>query len=286
VNDSAWGKKMDLRTLKNTPPWDWPEGTGKRLLEILQDDRATESELLLAAELAGDFTVIDDALADALLTLLRRGDRSEKIRGQAAISLGPVLEHGDTEGCEDAEGCPIVESTFLRIQKSLRQLYIDASVPGEVRRRILEASVRAPEDWHQGAVRAAFSSDDEPWKLTAVFCMRFVRGFDGQILEALNNKNPNIHYEAVLAAGNWEVDAAWPHVAALIASRKTEKPLLLAAIEAIASIRPQEAVGILGDLADSQDEDIAAAVDEAIAVAAGLLDEDEDDDSNDDELIH
>jgi hypothetical protein len=224
-------------------------------------------------------------LADALLTLLRRDDQSEKIRGQAAISLGPVLEHADTEGFEDADDCPIVERTFHRIQQSLRQLYVDASVPSEVRRRILEASERAPEDWHRGAVRAAFSSDDEPWRLTAVFCMRFVRGCDGQILEALNSKNPNIHYEAVLAAGNWEIDAAWPHVAALITSRETEKPLFLAAIEAMASIRPQEAVEILGDL-DSQDEDIAAAVDEAIAVAAGLSDEDEDDDSNDDELIH
>lgn len=276
---------MDLRTLKNTPPWDWPEGTGKRLLEILQDDRATDFELLLAAELAGDFTVINDALADALLTLLRRGDQSEKIRGQAAISLGPVLEQADTEGFEDADDCPIVERTFHRIQQSLRQLYVDASVPSEVRRRILEASVRAPEDWHQGAVRAAFSSDDEPWRLTAVFCMRFVRGFDRQILEALNNTNPDIHYEAVRAAGNWEVDAAWPHVAALLTSRETEKPLLLAAIEAIASIRPHETVDILGHLAAANDEDIAAAVDEAMAVAAGLSDEDEDDESNDDELI-
>ena len=44
--------------------------------------------------------------------------------------------------------------------------------------------------------------------------MRFVRGFDEQILEALDSKNPDTHYEVVLAAGNWEVDAAWPHVAA------------------------------------------------------------------------
>jgi hypothetical protein len=275
---------MHLRTLKNIPPWDWPEDTWKKLLEILQDDRAMESELLLAAELAGDFTVINDALADALLTLLCRRDLSEKIRGQAAISLGPVLEHADTADFEDADDCPIVERTFHRIQESLRQLYVDASVPSEVRRRILEASVRALQDWHQGAVRAAFSSDDELWRLTAVFCMRFVRGFDGQILEALDNKNPDIHYQAVLAAGNWEVDAAWPHVAALIVSRETEKPLLLAAIEAIASIRPHEAGEILADLADSNDEDIAAAVDEAMAMAAGLSDED--DLNDDDELLH
>ena len=112
---------------------------------------------------------------------------------------------------------------------------MDASVPEDVRRRILEASVRAPQDWHQDAIRAAYASDDDAWRLTAVFCMRFVRGFDEQILEALDSENPDIHYEAVCAAGSWEVDAAWPHITALVTSRKTEKSLLLAAIEAVAA---------------------------------------------------
>ena len=52
----------------------------------------------------------------------------------------------------------------------------------EVKRPILEASVRAPEKWHKNAVAAAYRSKDEDWKLTAVFCMRFIRGFDKQIV--------------------------------------------------------------------------------------------------------
>jgi len=108
-----------------------------------------------------------------------------------------------------------------------------------------------------------------------VFCMRFVRGFDEQILEALASRNPDIHYEAVCAAGDWEVDAAWPHITALVTSGKTDKPLLLAAIEAVASIRPHEAAGILDGLTDSDDEDIVDAVFEATAMAGGLSDEDD-----------
>ncbi len=185
---------MNLETLKDIPPWDWPEGTGNTLLDILRDDRSPESDLLLAAELAGDFTVINDALVDALLSILRSGDQPEEVRGRAAISLGPVLEHADTEGFEDANDLLVTEHTFSRIQESLRSLYMDANVPKEVRRRILEASVRAPRDWHQDAVRAAYPSDDEDWRLTAVFCMRFVRGFAQQILEALDSKNPDIHW--------------------------------------------------------------------------------------------
>lgn len=152
------------------------------------------------------------------------------------------------------------------------------SLPKDVRRQILETSVRAPQDWHPDAVRAAYASADEAWRLTGVFCMRFVRGFDEQIREVLGSRNPDIHYEAVCAAGTWEVDAAWPHVTALVTSRGTDKPLLLAAIEAVARIRPHEAAEILNDLTDSDDEDIVEAVFEATAMAGGLLDEDDEDD--------
>jgi len=267
--------KIDVKVLRDIPPWEWPEGAGKMFLDILRGGQAAEADRLLAAELAGDFTVINDELADALLSILRSGDESEALRGQAAISLGPMLEQADMDGFEEADGVPIAERTFHRIQESLRKLYMDAGVPKDVRRRILEAAVRAPQDWHREAVRAAYGSDDEVWRLTAVFCMRFVRGFDEQILEALDSRNPDIHYEAVCAAGAWEVDAAWPHIAALVTSEETDKPLLLAAIEAVASIRPREAAEILDDLTDSDDEDIVEAVSEAMTMAEGLADEDD-----------
>jgi hypothetical protein len=205
-----------------------------------------------------------------------------KLRSKAVISMGPVLEHADTHGFEDADDVPIAKPTFHRIQESLRELYLEADVPKETRRRILEASVRAPQDWHEDAVRAAYASGDEAWRLTAVFCMRFVRGFDEQILEALDSKNPSIHYEAVLAAGNWAVNAAWPHVAALVTSRETDKPLMLAAIDAVASIRPRQASEILSDLTESDDEDIVEAVFEAIAIAEGPAAGDDEDD----EFLH
>ena len=273
---------MDLKSLKDIPPWDWPAGAGAMFLDVLRDGQAAESDRLLAAELAGDLTVIDDELVDALLAVLRSGAESEKLRVRAAISLGPILEQADTDGFEDAAAVPITEGTFSTLQESLREVFADAAVPKEVRRRILEASVRAPRDWHQDAVRAAYVSGDEAWKLTAVFCMRFVRGFDEQILEALDSESPDIHYEAVSAAGDWGVDAAWPHVVALIRAEGTAKPLLLAAIGAVAAIRPQEAAEILGELTLSDDEDVAEAVAEALALAEGPLDEDDEDDEDDD----
>jgi hypothetical protein len=50
--------------------------------------------------------------------------------------------------------------------------------------------------------------------------MRYVRGFDDAILESLTSKNEDIRYEAVCAVGIWEVDAAWPHNAKIVTSKK------------------------------------------------------------------
>jgi HEAT repeat protein len=274
---------IDLEVLQDIPPWEWPEDTGVVLLGILLDDQASEADRVLAAELAGDYTVINDELADALLSNLANRNRSEEVRGRAAISLGPVLEQGYVEEFEDPDAVPITQHTFHRIQASLRELYAVADVPKEVRRSILEASVRAPLDWHRDAVRAAYASDDEAWRVTAVFCMRFIRGFDAQILEALNSRNESIHYEAVIAAGNSELIEAWPHIAALVTSKQTEKPLLLAAIEAAANIRPGEAAGILLGLTDSPDEDIAEAARDALVFGGSAWAEDDEYEEEDDD---
>jgi hypothetical protein len=267
---------MNIMTLKDIPPWEWPPNADNIILEVLSDEQAADSDRLLAVELAGDATVVNDELAEALLSVLGDGSEPADLRGRAAIALGPALEYAIIEDFEDPEDVPITEQMFHRIQETFYKLFLDENAPKIVRRRILEASVRAPQDWHPNALRDAYNGKDEDWKLTAVFCMQYIRGFDKQILESLSNKNPNIVYEAVCGAGNWEIDAAWPHIAALVASEETEKDLLLAAIESAALIRPHQASEILGHLLDSADEDISEIVYETLVTADELWDEDED----------
>src|SRR2546429_3035123 len=88
---------MDLKALKDTPPWDWPAGTAERLVNVLRDEQAIESDRLLATDMAGDFTVVNDELVEALLAILRKSQESKQVRARAAISLGPILEYADTE---------------------------------------------------------------------------------------------------------------------------------------------------------------------------------------------
>ena len=274
---------MNLKTMQETPPWDWPSDAGKRVQKILIDRQAKESERLIAAGLAGSVTAMNDELAGCLLSIIRSSGEPDRLRAKAAISLGPVLELAYIDEFEEPDAVPITERTFRNIQESLRMVYLDESVPKLIRRRILEASVRAPEDWHRKAIEDAYASGDKDWMLTAVFSMRYVRGLEDRILEALKSSNLAIHSEAVVAAGNSEVDAAWPHIAALVKDSRTPKPLLLSAIEAAASIRPAEAGQVLGDLMDSNDEDIAEAAFEAIAMAKAALNDDDEDEEDDDE---
>jgi hypothetical protein len=276
---------MDLTAFIDTPPWEWPKDAGETFHKILIDGNASAGDRLTAAELAGDYVVINDDLVNALLGIVRDADEPEPLRAQAAISLGPVLESADMDGFDDLSDVPIAESTFDTIRDSLHNFYEDKTVPKEVRRRILEASVRAPMDWHPNAIRDAYASGDREWMLTSVFAMRFVRGFAPQILEALQSADPEIHFEAVHAAGNWELDEAWAHVAALVADADTPKPLLLAAIEAVGGIRPSEALETLEELMDSDDEEIAEAVDEALAMA-GVTSADDDDEEDAGESIN
>lgn len=137
-------------------------------------------------------------------------------------------------------------------------------------------------NWHQDAIRSPYSSGDKEWMLTAVFCMRWFRGFDDQILLGLQSDDTDIHYEAVVAAGNWQLDAAWSHIVELVKDPHSPKSLLLAAIGALGSLRPAEAAELLVDLANSDDEEIAEAVHE-VMTAAEVLSNEEDDDEDDEE---
>ena len=272
-------KQTDLKTLESTPPWEWPKSARETLQAVLLNRDAAASDRLLAAHLAGDYVAINDQLAGTLLGILGSASEAPELRARAAISLGPALEGADMGDFDDPlDTPPISEEVFRKIQRFLRTLHQEESIPKEVRRSILEASVRSQEDWHAEAIREAYASQDREWMQTAVYGMRYVRGFEEEILEALKTSDEQIHIQAVKAAGSQEVDAAWPHVFALLENAATTpKPLLLAAIGAVANIRPDtDSLEMLNHLVDSEDRDVSDAADEALSLAGAYTEFDED----------
>jgi hypothetical protein len=113
---------MNIKTLKDMPPWDWPPTADKIIHDVLLDDQADASDRLLATQLAGDSTVVNDELADTLLSILCADRESDELRGRAAIALGPALEIADMDGFDDADDVPITEEMFGKIQETFHQL--------------------------------------------------------------------------------------------------------------------------------------------------------------------
>ena len=261
---------MILQALYDIEPWEWPEGTAELIFTTLNDTDTELSIRLIAAEMAGDYVVANDKLAKALLDIVNNNSEALELRSQAAISLGPGLEHAHIYEFDDPEDIVFSEKVFQIIQASLKSAYYDANTPNDIRRSVLEAAVRAPQAWQEGAIRAAYQSDDESWQLTAVFCMSYIGDFKTQILEALENDNPNIHYQAVLAAGHQCIEEAWPHIKTLLSSTTIDKPLIFAAIEATIVIGNPEAMVSLEKLLDSNDNEIIDAAHEAMAMLEAL----------------
>lgn len=259
--------KTAIEQLNSIPPWDWPEDTRDRVLAVLERRGEASDERLAAIEMAGSLVLMNEAVARKLMALVSDADEPVSVRERVAISLGPVLESCDEALFDDPfEDSAVSEETFRAARRTLRRTFRDTDVPMDVRRRCLEAAVRAPRKWQVAAIREAWAQDDPRWKLTAVFCMQYVRGFESEILDALHSEDPEIHVEAVNAAGARGLKGAWNHVVSLVQSPATEKSLLLAAIAAVGNIRPRRAASVLNDLLDSDDEEIVEAVEEALVM--------------------
>jgi len=271
---------MNIQILNDTAPWEWPEDAGETISKVLLDKNAPASDRLLAAELAGDIVVMDNDMAPRLLSIVKDTSESEELRSKAAVSFGAGLEYAEMMDFDDygGEGDILTEEIFNEIQETFRTLYYDSDTPKLVRRRILEGSVRAPMDWHKEAVEEAYSNDDIEWRLTAVCCMGYIKGFEDKILESLKSENPDIHYEAVQSTGNWGIKEAWPDIKELLLRQDIDKWLLIAAIQAAATVNPEESVEILMEFEDSEDEDIADAAEDALVTAGMAADEFDDDD--------
>jgi HEAT repeat protein len=266
-----------------------------QIAEKIQDRSLPEQERGIAIKLGGDLMNMDDRIAEALIGVVIADDEPDGLRSNAAIALGPVLEDCDLMGFDFGDDdVAISEETYGHLRRELKRVVLDEHQPRDVRRAAMEASVRAPDDWHEPQIRAAFESNDPLWKITAVFSMGFVGGFDRQILEALGDDDPRLEREAILAAGHQAVGGAFPKIRALAESEEANPALRLAAVEALAGSDSQTAVDILQRLTDHEDEEIADQAEYGLSfmvdprdAGAALFDMDGDlDDDDDDDGVH
>jgi hypothetical protein len=231
---------------------------------------------------------MDDDIARAYLDIAA-SDAGEEVRGDVIVGLGPIIEEAGMDyDVEDFELAPefgpgITRETFESIVRELRGIYEDEAQPKLVRRRALEVLVRDPQEWQSAEIRRLFASGDEQWKLTAIFAMGHVEGFESEIAAIVGSEKGLLLYEAVRAAGRMEVRAAATRIREIAVSESAETELRLVAIEALPGVDP-DCEEVLQELMESEDEEIAVAAEDALdelALDLSLDDSEFDDDELD-----
>lgn len=258
---------------QNAPSLDsFTESNREYVAALRSDDPAVREHAL--DEVA---PMVDDELARELLRFARNGELGDEERGRALIVLGPALEECSLEEAPDGsleapppgtEGwwdLPLSSAGYRQVTEDLRRIYHDASLPKLVRRRALEAAVRAPRDWHREAAATAWRSDDPEWRVTAVFAMGFLEGFEDEIGEAFEGEDVRVRQEAMLAAGRGSGgEVLADDLLKVAADPKAPRDDRLAAIEALAESQPDGAFEVLDELIADPDREVAEAAEAAL----------------------
>ena len=258
---------------KDAPPLESFEEASRQFVAALRSDDPAVREVAL-----GEIPpMVDDEVARELFRFARDPERGEEERGEALIALGPALaECHDEEapdgtleapppGTEDWWELPLSSAGYREVHDELRRIYHDGSLPKLVRRRALEAAVRAPRDWHREAAATAWGSGDPDWRVTAVFAMGHLSGFQDEIIEAFRKGEPPVREEAVRAAGRSATgEVLADDLRALAADPSADRDLRLAAIEALGELRPEGSSEVLEELQDDRNREIRAAAREAL----------------------
>lgn len=232
----------------------------RRLFEAVLDDPDAE---VRATAVDGLWEATDLGLIDRLDGMLAH-DGDQEVRARVATALGPFVERGEFE-----------DRAAARVARALEHLVAvaeDEAEPIEVRRRAIESAGYADRDdvraligrmlasptgaLRAGALRAMGHSADETWA--------------GAVLGCLEHAEPEIRFEASRAAGELQIEDAVPQLSVL-AVEDADRQIRVEAIWALGEIGGPRARRVLERLAErigDEDDELANAVDDAIATAA------------------
>lgn len=283
---------MNFKELVKMPQWDWPDNAGEIILKVVRNHREAIEERTIAIVLACSSSIVTDDIVREILSIIENPQEAEVIRSTAVSSLGPVLEFVSMEDMAEMQELSVSKDTITIIRRKLKSIYESGDYPVDIRRQALQSSAQYPEEWHASEIRKHYTGSDLDWKLIAIFCMGYCPGFEEQILECVNSDTNEIRCNAIEAAGNQELEDAWPVVLRILSSNDSDKSLLLQAIIAAPRINPYEAIDLLEKLYEEhQDEEVTEFAAEALSEINDMVgdddlyddDDDDDDDFDDDE---
>jgi HEAT repeat protein len=268
----------------------WPEFDSERRLQILNqlNDLAEDNpELnfdavflvslhdsdprLRTAALEGLWEYDERDLIPVLIDIMQR-DESPEVRAAAALGLGRFVVLGEFGSLRPAD--------LTSIEDALAEAINDSAESEDVRARALESIGARSEPWVSDLISDAYASGSHRMQVSAIHAMG--RSCDSDwlpdVIQQLQNDDPELRYEAATAAGMIGDEAAVPHLAFLVHDEDGE--VQETAIEALGEIGGPEARGVLVRLLSSGDERAEEIARDALASMdlAGSADNDDLDD--------
>jgi hypothetical protein len=264
----------------------WPEITPERRREVLrQMTEASEADFQLdfrpimtaliddadpevrIAAIDGLWEASDLGLIDRFANRLR-ADADDRVRARAAAALGAYVERGEMEDRYTARVEPALEL--------LIQVAADESEAVEVRRRALESAGYADRDDVHALIEDAIDAAELGLQAGALRAMGHSAdaGWGPDVVVWLDHVDPELRFEAARAAGELMLDAAVPRLAEMI-ENETDRAVQVEAIMALGEIGGRKAQHALERMSErletepeDDEEDLVAAVDDAISTAA------------------
>lgn len=231
------------------------------LQDLISDDEDVREDA--RAELVAN---MDDETAEEFLKIAE-GNAPDEIRADVILGLGPIIEEcGDeilASGDLDDDFAPLSTAKYKELQSRLRKLYDDASQPTIVRRRAIESLVRDQQPWMEEEAKKLAASGERDWKLTSLFVMGHLNGFDDVIVKELDGSDAELVAEAVNAAGRRAIEAAAEKIADFASSAATDHDVKVAAILAMPYL-DDECDELLEQLAHDEDDEISEAAEVAL----------------------
>jgi len=196
------------------------------------------------------------ALIGPLLYILEH-DPEPQVRAAAATGLGRFVLLYELEEISTREMTPVIERLIQKVN--------DKNEDIEVQRRSLEAISPLGEPHIRDLIEAAYYHPDLRMQASALFAMgrNLVEQWEPMVLAELESPEPELRYEAAIAAGEMELIDALPKLSQIIASDESLQ-VRLAAIEALGNIGGPESERILLRQLDALEEIVAKTAQEAL----------------------
>jgi len=191
------------------------------------------------------------------LVSLMESDDDVAVRAEAAQALGRFVVANANGGLRDRH--------FEAIEEGLKRVLANAAESIDVLTRALESIGAHDAPWVRQGISEAYESGDRRLKTSAVHAMG--RSCESRwlplVIREMTSDEPEVRYEAAIAAGSLADEAAVPRLIELTGDEDEE--VAQASVSALGEIGSVEARRVLQEIVDGESEALSEAAKAALA---------------------